>query len=136
MVDFLEDMRLSEESLDRNAEAYRKIRNTFRYLLGNLNGFDPGRDGVDYDSMEEIDRWALALLHENDRCRGHCTRDEIAASIAQRSPASPPPITSTSVVLSRSFMTHPHPEGRPAADPSSRPVRPELRHRGKESPRR
>jgi isoleucyl-tRNA synthetase len=41
MIDFLEDMRLSEETLDRNAETYRKIRNTFRYLLGNLSGFDP-----------------------------------------------------------------------------------------------
>ena len=59
MVDFLEDMRLSQETLDRNAEAYRKIRNTFRYLLGNLNGFDPERDRVPYVEMEEIDRWAL-----------------------------------------------------------------------------
>ena len=41
MVDFLEDIRLSEEILDRIAEAYRKIRNTFRYLLGNLKTFDP-----------------------------------------------------------------------------------------------
>ena len=38
MIDFLEDMRLSQEILDRNAEAYRKIRNTFRFLLGNLTG--------------------------------------------------------------------------------------------------
>jgi isoleucyl-tRNA synthetase len=36
MIDFLEDMRLSDEILDRNAEAYRKIRNTFRFLLGTL----------------------------------------------------------------------------------------------------
>ncbi len=62
MVDFLEDMRLSEEILDRNAEAYRKIRNTFRYLLGNLDGFDPARDRVPYGEMEEIDRWALHRL--------------------------------------------------------------------------
>ncbi|MBZ5638526.1 MAG: isoleucine--tRNA ligase [Acidobacteriia bacterium] len=62
MVDFLEDMRLSEEILDRNAEAYRKIRNTFRYLLGNLDGFDPARDAVPFPEMEEIDRWALHQL--------------------------------------------------------------------------
>jgi isoleucyl-tRNA synthetase len=61
-VDFLEDMRLSDEILDRNAEAYRKIRNTFRYLLGNLNGFDPSRDQVTYFEMGEIDRWALHRL--------------------------------------------------------------------------
>lgn len=62
MVDFLEDMRLSEEILDRNAEAYRKIRNTFRYLLGNLHGFDPVTDAVAPDVMEEIDRWALGQV--------------------------------------------------------------------------
>jgi len=62
MVDFLEDMRMSEETLDRNAEAYRKIRNTFRYLLGNLDGFDPARDVVAQHELEEIDRWALQQL--------------------------------------------------------------------------
>ncbi|HEX6851512.1 MAG TPA: isoleucine--tRNA ligase [Candidatus Polarisedimenticolaceae bacterium] len=59
MIDFLEDMRLSEEILDRNAEAYRKIRNTFRYLLGNLDGFDARADAVAYAELEPIDRWAL-----------------------------------------------------------------------------
>ncbi len=62
MVDFLEDMRLSAEILERNSEAYRKIRNTFRYLLGNLHGFDPSRDQVPHAEMEEIDRWALHRL--------------------------------------------------------------------------
>jgi isoleucyl-tRNA synthetase len=62
MIDFLEDMRLSQEILDRNAEAYRKVRNTFRFLLGNLDGFDAARDGVAYDQLEEIDRWALHQL--------------------------------------------------------------------------
>jgi len=62
MVDFLEDMRLSEEILDRNSEAYRKIRNTFRYMLGNLDGFDPRADAVPLEEMEEIDRWAMHRL--------------------------------------------------------------------------
>ena len=62
MVDFLNDMRLSDEILDRNAEAYRKIRNTLRYLLGNLAGFDPVEDPVPFEEMEEIDRWALHQL--------------------------------------------------------------------------
>jgi isoleucyl-tRNA synthetase len=62
MVDFLEDMRLSDEILDRNSEAYRKIRNTMRYLLGNLYGFDPEKDAVPYAAMPEIDRWALHQL--------------------------------------------------------------------------
>ncbi len=62
MVDFLEDMRLSDETLDRNSETYRKIRNTFRYLLGNLDGFDAARDAVPERELEEIDRFALESL--------------------------------------------------------------------------
>jgi len=62
MVDFLEDLRLSDEILDRIAEAYRKIRNTFRYLLGNLKDFDPETDQIPYDRMNELDRWAMQQL--------------------------------------------------------------------------
>jgi isoleucyl-tRNA synthetase len=62
MVDFLEDMRLSGEIIERNSEAYRKIRNTFRYLLGNLHDFDPAEHRVAYEEMEELDRWVLQRL--------------------------------------------------------------------------
>ena len=58
-IDFLEDMRLSTEILTRNAEAYRKIRNTCRYILGNLHDFDPARHAVPPAELEPIDRWAL-----------------------------------------------------------------------------
>ncbi len=58
-VNFLEDMRLSPEILARSAEAYRKIRNTCRFILGNLHDFDPARDAVPAERLEEIDRWAL-----------------------------------------------------------------------------
>jgi len=61
-VDFLEDMTLSEEILERNKETYRKIRNTLRYLLGNLYDFDARRDALPYDRLVEIDRWALQQL--------------------------------------------------------------------------
>jgi len=64
MVDYLEDMRLSPEIMQRNSDAYRKIRNTFRYLLGNLSDFDPASDQVAYEAMEEIDRWALQQLEQ------------------------------------------------------------------------
>jgi len=64
MIDFLEDMRVSDETLVRNAETYRKIRNTFRYMLGNLHGFDPATDRVAYADMEEIDRWAIEKLEQ------------------------------------------------------------------------
>lgn len=57
---YQEDVRLSKEILSRLTEAYRKIRNTARYLLGNISDFDGG----DYRSyMLEIDRWAMSRLH-------------------------------------------------------------------------
>ncbi len=62
--DYTEDIRLSEEILNRLADAYRRIRNTFRFLLGTLADFDPERDRVSYDQMDEIDRWALLRLGE------------------------------------------------------------------------
>ncbi len=50
----------SDEILKRIVDAYRKIRNTLRYALGNLDGFDPENDSVAFAEMLEIDRWALA----------------------------------------------------------------------------
>jgi isoleucyl-tRNA synthetase len=63
-VDYMEDARCSDEILERTADAYRKIRNTARYALGNLNGFTPGQDDVAEDQMHELDRWALAELDD------------------------------------------------------------------------
>ncbi len=61
--DYRDDIRISGDILDRLTEAYRKIRNTIRYLLGNLHDFLPGRDAVPFDRMEEMDRYALVLFH-------------------------------------------------------------------------
>ncbi len=63
-VDYTEDVRCSEEILLRVVDAYRKFRNTLRYALGNLDGFDPNKDSVPADQMQEIDLWALAGLNE------------------------------------------------------------------------
>ena len=63
-VDFLEDMRLSQEILARNADAYRKIRNTCRFLLGNLYDFDAPRHVVATKDLHEIDRWVLLQLND------------------------------------------------------------------------
>ena len=63
-VDFTEDVRLSQMIIDRLVEAYRKLRNTFKYMLGNLHEFDPARDSVAPDQMLEIDRWILARTAE------------------------------------------------------------------------
>jgi len=60
--DYMEDMRCSDDILQRVSEGYRKLRNTARYALGNLDGFDPGRDSVAEGDLLEIDRWALAEL--------------------------------------------------------------------------
>ena len=66
--DYRDNIRLSKEILQRLTEAYRRIRNTCRYLLGNLTGFDPQKDALPYDELEELDRWALNRLQElNER---------------------------------------------------------------------
>jgi isoleucyl-tRNA synthetase len=62
--DYRDDIRISEEILQRLSEAYRRIRNTCRYLLGNLAGFTPGEDTVPFTEMEELDRWALMRLSQ------------------------------------------------------------------------
>ncbi len=59
-----EDIGISEEMIVRLSEAYRKLRNTFRYCLANLYDFDPRRDMVAGDALEEIDSWALARTAE------------------------------------------------------------------------
>ena len=64
MSDFLEDLWTSDEALERSAEAYRKIRNTFRFILGNLDGFDPATDALPLDELLEVDRWALSRFDE------------------------------------------------------------------------
>jgi isoleucyl-tRNA synthetase len=59
---YFDDLRCSDEILQRVADGYRKLRNTARFALGNLDGFDPARDSVSDAEMLEIDRWALAEL--------------------------------------------------------------------------
>ncbi|PYM90221.1 MAG: isoleucine--tRNA ligase [Candidatus Rokuibacteriota bacterium] len=60
--DYTQDIRVSIEILERLADAYRRIRNTFRFLLGNLGDFDPARDRQSYARMDEVDRWILDRL--------------------------------------------------------------------------
>jgi isoleucyl-tRNA synthetase len=58
-VDFVEDMRTSDATLVQISDAYRKLRNTFKYLLGNTHDFDPARDAVDGHDLLEFDQWML-----------------------------------------------------------------------------
>lgn len=68
--DYHADIRISKEILKQLSEAYRKIRNTARYILGNLNDFEPDTDSVSFDKLLPIDKWALMKLDElNDKVR-------------------------------------------------------------------
>lgn len=63
-VDYTEDVRCSDEILSRVVDAYRKMRNTLRYALGNLAEFNPETDSVATNDMLDIDLWALAGLND------------------------------------------------------------------------
>ena len=63
-ADYRQDMRISKEMFKHLSQNYLKIRNTARYILGNLDGFDPKTDAVSYEQMCELDRWALMKLNE------------------------------------------------------------------------
>jgi isoleucyl-tRNA synthetase len=60
--DYRNDIRISPEILKRLTESYRRIRNTARFMLGNLADFDPAADGVAPEQLAEVDRWALGRL--------------------------------------------------------------------------
>jgi isoleucyl-tRNA synthetase len=60
-VDFRDDVAGSENLMQRVAENYRKIRNTFRYILGNLDGFDPAQHAVPFEKLDAIDQYMLWL---------------------------------------------------------------------------
>jgi len=63
-VDFREDVAASESLMQRAADNYRKLRNTFKYLLGNLHGFDPVREAVKDEELLPLDRYMLARTRE------------------------------------------------------------------------
>ncbi|WP_372374822.1 isoleucine--tRNA ligase [Xanthomonas axonopodis pv. cajani] len=63
-ADYSNEMSLSQEILKRNADAYRRLRNTARFLLGNLHGFDPLQHLVALDEMVLLDRWIVHRAHE------------------------------------------------------------------------
>jgi isoleucyl-tRNA synthetase len=58
-TDYRGEMTVSDEILKRSADAYRRIRNTCRFLLANLNGFEPSKDIVPFDEMVALDQWAV-----------------------------------------------------------------------------
>jgi isoleucyl-tRNA synthetase len=65
-VDFREDVAASENLMQRVSENYRKLRNTLRFLLSNLDGFDPATDAVEWGEMQALDQYILARTAELD----------------------------------------------------------------------
>src|SRR6266446_740954 len=63
-VEYQADVKMSERVMTQLSEAYRKIRNTFRFALGNLADFDPSRDALPNEQLEEMDRWMLERTAE------------------------------------------------------------------------
>ncbi len=63
-VDYQADVRVSDNILKQVSEVYRKIRNTFRFLLGNLSGFNAERDSVSYENLREVDQYMLIKLND------------------------------------------------------------------------
>ena len=61
-VDYREDVKISDNILKQMSEAYRRVRNTARYILGNAADFNPATDRVEYNDLMEIDKWALNKL--------------------------------------------------------------------------
>lgn len=66
-VDYREDVKISDNILKQMAEAYRRVRNTARYILGNSADFNPVTDAVAYEDLMEIDKWALNKLERLKR---------------------------------------------------------------------
>ena len=68
--DYHADIRISKDILKQLTEAYRKIRNTARFILGCIGDFDPDKDAVSLENLEPIDKWALNRLDElNNKCK-------------------------------------------------------------------
>ena len=77
MVDYRDEVRLGKEVLARTVEAYRKIRNTFRYLLSNLYDFDPAHDPVPGGELLEVDRYRA-------RASTRASRGDVRARVRRR----------------------------------------------------
>jgi len=63
-TDYSKEMSVSDEILKRMADSYRRIRNTLRFLLGNLHGFDPAQHPLPWDEMIALDQWAVSRAFE------------------------------------------------------------------------
>ena len=84
LVDFREDLRISDEIMKRNAEAYRKVRNTFRFLLGNLADFDPAAHTVSPAELRGLDGLVVRRARDLAESVVHAYRTYDLSSISHR----------------------------------------------------
>ncbi|GAA0330368.1 isoleucine--tRNA ligase [Oceanobacillus oncorhynchi subsp. oncorhynchi] len=83
-VDYQADVRISDAILKQTSESYRKIRNTFRFLLANLADFDPSKDRVNDEELQEVDRYMLYRLQQIlNNARDNYEHFEFAPVISQ-----------------------------------------------------
>jgi isoleucyl-tRNA synthetase len=62
--DFTNDVKVSDRMFKQNSEVYRRIRNTYRFILGNINDFDYNKDYIEYQDRKELDRWLMIRLQD------------------------------------------------------------------------
>jgi isoleucyl-tRNA synthetase len=74
-LDYTADITLGQTIFSAVSESYRKIRNTCRFVLGNLADFDPARDAVEISDMLEFDRYILAVFSQVDEVVKHCYKE-------------------------------------------------------------
>src|SRR5690606_9411326 len=83
-TDYSGELSISDEILKRVVESYRRIRNTLKFLLGNISDFDLERDGIAIDRMLEIDRYALAMTAAmQDEVQAYYERYEFHPAVAR-----------------------------------------------------
>ena len=84
-VDYQSDVRISQDLIKQTSESYRKIRNTFRFLLGNVFDFDPKKDGVPYEKLPEIDQYMMvrlnALIEDVQNSYNNYAFDEVGKTV-------------------------------------------------------
>ena len=65
--DYTGDMAVSKEIFKHTSDAYRRVRNTVRFLLANINGFDPNKDAISFENMIELDKWAVSCTAKTQK---------------------------------------------------------------------
>jgi len=82
-VDYQSDVRISDSMMKQVSESYRKIRNTIRFMLGNIDDFTPSKDRVAFDDMQEVDQYMMIKLDELNKTIIKTSDNSKATNIAR-----------------------------------------------------